>query len=36
VWPKTEGAAFVLKPKGDGGFDVVGTFSAAELLKAGG
>jgi phosphohistidine phosphatase SixA len=36
VWPKTEGAAFVLKPKGDGGFEVVGTFSAAELLKAGG
>lgn len=36
VWPKTEGAAFVFQPKGDGSFVVVGSFSAAELIAAGG
>jgi phosphohistidine phosphatase SixA len=35
VWPKTEGGAFVLQPKGDGSFVVVGSFTAAELIKAG-
>jgi phosphohistidine phosphatase SixA len=35
VWPKSEGAAFVLEPKG-GAFSVIGSFSAADLLKAGG
>ena len=36
VWPKTEGGAFVLEPKADGSFAVAGSFTAAELIKAGG
>ena len=34
LWPKSEGDAFVLQPKGNGTFAVVGSFSAAELIKA--
>jgi len=35
TWPRTEGGAVVLQPKSDGGFAVVGSFTAAELIKAG-
>ncbi|WP_192498993.1 histidine phosphatase family protein [Skermanella pratensis] len=33
VWPKTEGGAFVMEPKGAGNFAVVGSFSAEDLIK---
>jgi phosphohistidine phosphatase SixA len=36
VWPRSEGAAVVLQPKADGSFGVVGSFSAAEIIKAAG
>jgi phosphohistidine phosphatase SixA len=36
TWPRTEGGAVVLQPKSDGGFAIVGAFSAAEVIKAGG
>jgi len=35
VWPRSEGAAVVLQPKSDGSFAVVGSFAAADLIKAG-
>mgnify|MGYP002403224377 CR=1 FL=1 len=34
VWPKTEGGAFVIEPKGAGAFAVVGSFTADELVKS--
>jgi phosphohistidine phosphatase SixA len=36
VWPKNEAGSFVFKPKGNGEFELIGAFEAAEIAKLAG